>query len=143
MCHEGTYKYIRLPFGLTNAPATFQRAIDTILSGVKWKTCLVYLEDVIVFSRTVEEHITHLDEVSGLLSRAGVSLKASKCFLFQEEVEYLGHIVGCGHIRVNKKNLVGLRRAEPPRIKKDLRSFLGMCNVYRQFLKDYAQWPDP
>jgi len=62
-CHEGTYKYIRLQFGLTNAPATFQRAIDMLLSSVKWKTCLVNLDDVIVFSRTVEEHITHLDEV--------------------------------------------------------------------------------
>ena len=79
--HEGTYKYIRLPFCLTNAPATFQRAIDMILSVVKWKTCLVYWDDVIVFSRSVEEHITHLDEVFGLLSRARVSLKASKCFL--------------------------------------------------------------
>jgi len=142
-CHDGTYKYIRLPFGLTNAPATFQRASDMILSGVKWKTCLVYLDDVIVFSRTVEEHITHLDEVFGLLSRAGVSLKASKCFLFHEEVEYLGHIVGRGHIRVNEKNLVGLRHAEPPRTKKDLRSFLGMCNVYRRFVKDYAQVARP
>jgi len=93
-CHDETYKYIRLPFGLTNAPATFQRAIDMILSGVKRKTCLVYLDDVIVFSRTVEEHITHLDEVFGLLSRAGVSLKASKCFLLHEEVEYLGHLWG-------------------------------------------------
>jgi len=142
-CHEGTNKYIRLPFGLTNAPATFQRAIDTILSGVKWKTCLVYLEDVIVFSRTVEEHITHLDEVFGLLSRAGVFLKASKCFLVQEEVEYLGHIVGRGHIRENEKNLVRLRRAEPPRTKKDVWSFLGMCNVYRRFVKDYAQVARP
>jgi len=125
-CHEGTYKYIRLPFGLTNAPATFQRAIDMILSGVKWKTCQFYLDDVIVFSRTVEENTTHLDEVFGVLSRAGVSLKASKCFLFQEEVEYLGHIVGRGHIRVNEKNLVRLRHAEPPRTKKNLRSFLSM-----------------
>jgi len=125
-CHEGTYKYIRLPFGLTNAPATFQRAIDMILSGVKWKTCQFYLDDVIVLSRTVEENTTHLDEVFGVLSRAGVSLKASKCFLFQEEVEYLGHIVGRGHIRVNEKNLVSLRHAEPPRTKKNLRSFLSM-----------------
>ena len=124
--HKGTYKYIRLPFGLTNAPATYKRAIDMILSGVRWNTCLVYSDDVIVFSRTVKEHVTHLDEAFGLLSRAGVSLKTSKCFLFQEEVEYLGPIVGRGHIRVNEKTLVGLRRAEPPRTKKDLRSFLGM-----------------
>jgi len=142
-CHEGTFKYIRLAIGLTNAPATFQRAIEMILSGVKWKTCLVYLDDVLVFCRTVEEHITHLDEVFGLLSRAGVSLNASKCFLSQEKVEYLGHIMGRGHIRVNEKNLVGLRRAEPRRTKKDLRSFLGMCNVYRRFVKDYAQVARP
>jgi len=101
------------------------------------------LDDVIVFSRTVEEHITHLDKVSGRLSRAGVSLNASKCFLFQEEVEYWGHIVGRGHIRVNEKNLVGLRRAEPPRTKKNLRSVLGMCNVYRRFVKDYAHVARP
>ena len=71
-----------------------------------------------------------------------MSLKASKCFLFQEEVEYLGHIVGLGHIRVNDKNLVGLRRAKLPRTKKNLRSLLGMCDVYRRFVKNYAQWPD-
>jgi len=142
-CHEGTYKYTRFPFGLTNAPATFQSAIDMVLSGVKWKTCLVCLDDVFVFSRTVEEHITYLNEVSSLLSRAGASRKASKCSLSQEEVKYLGHIVGSGHIRVNEKNLVGLRLAEPPRTKKDLRSFLGMCNVYRRFVKDYAQAARP
>ena len=137
-CHEGTYKSVRLLFGLTNAPATFQRAIDMILSGVKWKTFLVYLYDVIVFSRTFEEHITPMREVFVLLSRAGVSLKASKCFLFQEKVEYLGHIVGHGHMRVNEKSLMGLRRPELPRTKKDLRSFLGMCSVYGRFVKDYA-----
>jgi len=101
------------------------------------------LDDVIVFSWTVEEHIPHLEEVFGLLSRAGVSLKASKCFLFQEEAEYLGHIVGRGHVRVKEKNLVGLGRAEPFRTKKDLRSFLGMCNMYRRFVNDYAQVARP
>jgi len=114
-----------------------------ILSGVKWKTCLVYLDDVIVLYRTVEEHITHLYEVFVFLSRAVVSLKASMCVLFQKGVEYLGHIVGRGHIRVNEKNLVGLRLAGPSRTKKDLRSFLGMCNVYRQFVKNYAQVARP
>jgi len=142
-CHEGTYKYIRLPFGLTNAPGTLQPAIDMTLSVFKWKSCLVYLDDVIVFFRGVEEHITHLDEVFGLLSRAAVSLKASKCFLFQEEVEYMVHIVDRGHIRVTEKTLVRLRRAEPPRTKKDLRRFLGKCIVYRRFLKDYEQVARP
>jgi len=141
--HEGTNECIRLPSGLTKAPATFQRAIAMILSGVKWKTCPVYLNDVIVFSRTVEEHFTHFDEVFGLLSRAGVSPEASKCFLFHGELDYLGHIVNRGHIRVNETNLVGLRLAEPPRTKKDLRSFLGMSNVYRRFVKDYKKVARP
>lgn len=142
-CHEGTFRYIRLPFGLTNAPATFQRAIDMILSGVKWKTCLVYLDDIIVFSKDHKDHLAHLEEIFELLARAGVSLKATKCFLFQDEVEYLGHIVGKGQLRVNEKNLVGLREAKTPRTKKDLRSFLGMCNVYRRFVKDYAKVARP
>eukprot|EP00170_Pyropia_yezoensis_P004723 contig_19176_g4737 len=142
-CHEGTYKYVRLPFGLTSAPATFQRAIDMILSGVQWKTCLVYLDDVIVFSRSHEEHLAHLEEVFELLSEAGVSLKATKCHLFQYEVEYLGHIVGKGQLRVNEKNLVGLRQAKAPRTKKDLRSFLGMCSVYCRFVRDNAKVARP
>lgn len=68
-CHEGTYKYVRLPFGLTSAPATFQRAIDMLLAGLKWKTVLVYLDDVILFSRKAEEHLGHLEEVLSLLAK--------------------------------------------------------------------------
>jgi len=143
VCHEGAYRYIRLPFGLSNAPATFQRAIDMILGGLKWKHCLVYLDDIIVFSQTPGEHVEHLREVFAALSKAGVSLKAKKCHLFQEEVEYLGHIVGRGELKVQDKNIRGLREASPPRCKKDLRSFLGMCNVYRRFIKDYARVARP
>lgn len=141
--HEGTFRYVRLPFGLTNAPATFQRALDMLLAGLKWKTCLVYLDDIIVFSSSAHEHVGHLREVLSLLAQSGISLKASKCHLFQEEVEYLGHIVGKGTQRVNEKNLVGLRKAHPPRTKKELRSFLGMCNVYRRFVRDYTKVARP
>lgn len=143
VCHEGAYRYVRLPFGLSNAPATFQRAIDMILGGLKWKSCLVYLDDIIVFSRTAEDHVEHLREVFAVLQRSGLSLKAKKCHLFQEEVEYLGHIVGRGRLKVQEKNIQGLKEASPPRCKKDLRSFLGMCNVYRRFVKDYASIARP
>eukprot|EP00170_Pyropia_yezoensis_P003248 contig_13578_g3255 len=114
-----------------------------LLAGLKWKTVLVYLDDVIVFSRAAQEHLGQLEEVFSLLAKAGVSLKASKCFLFEEEVEYLGHNVGKVQVRVNEKNLVGLRQAEPFKTKKGLRSFLGMCNVYRRFVKDYAEVARP
>jgi len=143
VCHEGAYRYIRLPFGLSNAPATFQRAIDMILGGLKWKSCLVYLDDITVFSQSAGEHVEHVREVFAALRGAGVSLKAEKCHLFQEDVEYLGHIVGRGQWKVPDKNIRGLKEASPRRCKKDLRSFLGMCNVYRRFVKDYAQVAGP
>jgi len=143
VCHEGAYRYIRLPFGLSNAPATFRRAIDMVLGALKWKSCLVYLDDIIVFSQSAGEHVEHLREVFAALRGAGVSLKAKKCHFFQEEVEYLGHIVGRGQFQVQDKNIRKLKEASPPRCKKDLRSFLGMCNVYRRFVKDYAQVARP
>ncbi len=85
-----------MPFGLRNAPATFQRAVDIILAGIKWKHCLVYLDDVIVFSQSREVHLDHLDEVLGLLGRAEVSLKLAKCDFLQESVDYLGHVIRTG-----------------------------------------------
>jgi len=141
VCHEGAYRYIRLLFGLSNAPATIQRAMN--LGGLKWKSCLVYLDDIIVFSQSAGEHVEHLREVFAALRGAGVSLKAKKCHLFQEEVGYLGHIVGRGQLQVQDKNIRGLKEASPPRCKKNLRSFLGMCNVYRRFVKDYGQVARP
>jgi len=143
VCHEGAYRYIRLPFGLSNAPETLQRAIDMILGGRKWKSCLVYLDDIIFFSQSAGEHVEHLREVFTALRGAGVSLNAKKCHLLQEEVEYLGHIVARGELKVQDKNIRGLKEASPPRSKKDLRSFLGMCNVYQRFVKENAKVARP
>jgi len=77
-CHCGTYQCTRLPFGLCNAPATFQRAIDMILSGFKWQSVLVYLDNLIIFSADAESHLSHLDMVLTLLGQDGVTLKAQK-----------------------------------------------------------------
>jgi len=104
---------------------------------------MVYLHDVIVFSRTAGDHIRHLRAVLFLLEKAGVSLKPSKCHLFQQEVEYLGHVVRPGHLLVNQKNMKSLAQALPPRNQTELKSFLGMCNDYRRFIKDYARIAKP
>lgn len=142
-CHEGTYRYVRLPIGHTNAPATLQRAIHMSLSGVRCKTCVVYLDDVIDLSLTHEENLAHVQDVLDLGSRAGVSLKASKCLLFQDEVVYVGNIVGKGHLRVHDKTLMSIRQAQVPRTKKDLPSFLRMRYVYCCFATDYAKVARP
>jgi len=102
--YMGTYRYVRMPFGLRNAPATFQRALDIILSGVRWQSCLIYLDDVIVFSTSVEEHLVHVNQVLTLLREAGVTLKLSKCRFFQPRVDYLGHVITPGKLHVATEN---------------------------------------
>lgn len=111
----GTWQCVRLRFGLCNAPATFQRAVDNILAGVKWQTCLVNLDDVIVFSRSLEQHLVHLDQVLHLLKESGVSLEPSKCHLFKKGVEYLGNVIRPGRVAVNEKNTKALMGLHYPR----------------------------
>ena len=104
-CHVGMYRFLRMPFGLVNAPATFQRAMDIILSEVRWESVLVYLDDVIIFSRSFEEHVKHLDLVLQKLSEAGATLKFSKCKFFRQAVDYLGHRLLPHKLQVLKKNV--------------------------------------
>ena len=142
-CHSGAWKFVRLPFGLCNAPSTFQRAMNMILAGVKWQICLLYLDDVIFSSRSPEEHLEHLDEVLTRLRKAGVTFKAAKCHLFQEEVEYLGHVIRPGRVHVLEKNLRALRGLRYPETQTQMKSFLGMCGVYRRFVAVFAKIAKP
>eukprot|EP00171_Calliarthron_tuberculosum_P022928 IDg22928t1 len=119
--HSGFFEWTRMPFGLTNAPATFQRALDMILAGYKWRSCLVYLDDVIIFSKSVEEHITHLDEVLTALGRAGISLKLHKCAFFTDTVKYLGHRIRPGTLEIEMALTASLRQLRQPRTPTELR----------------------
>jgi hypothetical protein len=132
--YYGIYRFLRLPLGSRDAPATFQMAIDIILSGVKWKTCLTYLDDVIVFSKSKKDHLAHAAEALTLLGNADLSLKLKKCHLFAETVDYLGHVIRPGRFGVAEKNTTALKTAPLPRTQTELRSFLGLCNVYRRFV---------
>ena len=108
------------------------------MTRFKWKTCLVYLDDVIIFSKDVDDHIKHADEIITALTEAGVTLKINKCFFFQRKVEYLGHMVKPGQLEIDRTNVASLKNAKPPTNKTQLRSFLGLCNVYRRFIKDFT-----
>jgi len=132
-----------MTFGLTKAPATFQRSLHIILSGLKWQICLVYLDDVIIFSASAEQHVKDVDTVLHRLREAGVTLNLEKCTWFSDEVEYLGHIFRPGQLHVHNKNVDALKHAKFPTTKTQLKSFLGMCNVYRRFLKDFAKRAKP
>jgi hypothetical protein len=91
--HRGLFECTVMPFGLTNAPATFQRLMDIVLAGLKWQCCLVYIDDIIVFSTTFEQHLHDLRKVFNALSDANLTLKASKCHFCLPEIKYLGHLV--------------------------------------------------
>jgi len=121
--HTGLFRFLRLPSSLMNAPASFPRLLDIILSGFRLKTFLVYFDDVIVFSRTVEEHIRAFREVLLLRKKAGFSMEPSKCHLFQPEVEFLGHGVRPSQLLMNQKNMKILAQVLPPRNQTQLKSF--------------------
>ena len=141
--HMGTFRHLRMPFGLKGAPATFQHALDIILSGVRWQICIVYLDDVIVFSRTHEEHADHLDTFLSLLRTAGISLKLKKCSFFRPKVHYLGHVISPGKLSVADTAADAFKTFTFPRTLMQVRSFLGACNVYRRFVKGFAKIARP
>ena len=99
----GLWEWEVLPFGLTSAPSTFERLMETVLRGLHWRTLLIYLDDIIIFSSDYEEHLSRLDEVFQRLIKAGLKLKPSKCNLMKSETLYLGHIVGKDGIKPNPK----------------------------------------
>ncbi len=103
----------------------------------------MYLDDIIVFSRTLEQHFAHLQEVLELLKQAGITLKLPKCKFFCETVDYLGNIIRPGRLALAEKNTRALQEAKHPQNQTELRSFLGLCNVYRRFVPRFASLAAP
>ena len=137
-CHKGSYEWLRLPFGLTAAPAIFQRAMNEVMAGLLGKCMLIYIDDLIVFSRTREEHADHLRQVFERLSVAGLQVKPSKCSFEKEEIDLLGYVISKDGIKPQEEKLSAIRNLAPPVDVKSVRSFLGMTGYYRSCVKDYA-----
>ena len=137
--HQGLYQFKRMPFGLCNAPSTFERLMDVVLKGLVGLRCLVYLDDVIVFGECCDR----LEEVLQRLEGAGLKIKGSKCQLFQPEVEYLGHVVSAEGVARDPKKVEAVQCWPTPRCVKDIRSFLGLCSYYRNFIKGFSQVAAP
>ena len=136
--YEGQYQYKVMPFGLCNAPATFQRMMDVVLAGLKWQSCLVYLDDVIVFSSTFDKHLVDLDNVLTRLGEANLKLKPKKCHICCSEVDFLGHVISNMGVQADPKKLDSIRNWPIPRTVKQVQSFLGLTGYYRRLIKDYA-----
>ena len=137
------WKWKVLPFGLTSAPATFQRMMEKVVQGLHWKTLLLYLDDVIVIAPDFRTHITRLREVLSRLKLAGLKLKPSKCELLQEKVHYLGHVVSAQGVATDPKKIGAVRDWLAPTNLKQLQAFLGMVGYYRQYISDFATVAKP
>jgi len=138
ICPRGMYRYRTMPFGLCNAPSTFQRLIDVALSGLHLEVCLAYLDDIIIFSKTVEDHLERLVRVLGRLRAAKLKLKPSKCSLMQRSISFLGHVVMAGGIATDPAKIKTVSEWPVPTSVKEVRSFLGLTGYYRRFVKGYA-----
>ncbi|UYV74060.1 K02A2.6-like [Cordylochernes scorpioides] len=140
---SGLYQFTVMPFSLCNAPATFERLIELVLKGFTWKTCLVYLGDVMVMGRTFEEHLRNLQEVFDRFKANNLALNPNKCQLFQKSVKFLGHIVSTEGIRTSDDKNFTIKNWPEPRAKHELQSFLGLCTYYRRFVEGYADIAAP
>ena len=136
---NGHYEFLRMPFGLKNAPSTFQRAMDNILREFVGKFCLVYMDDIIIYSTSLQEHIGHLKTVFKKLEEFELKLQIDKCEFLCKEVGYLGHVVTPEGIKPNPDKIKVIRNWPLPKTEKDLRSFLGTLGYYRRFIKDLAR----
>ena len=141
--HSGLYEFKKMPFGLVNAPATFQRLMEVVLSGLARDGCMVYLDDILVFGRTVKEHNDNLAKVFERLRSAGLTLKPKKCKLVQVEVCYLGHIVSAEGVRTDPSKLQAILEFPVPHDVKTLRSFLGLASYYRRFIPQFSKIAGP
>ena len=131
----GLFEHTKMPFGLCNAPSTFQRCMEFIFRGMQWQTILIYLDDIIIFSADLDEHFEHLDEVLKRLKNAGLKLKPSTCDLIKDEILYLGYLVGKTGVKPNPRIIETVKNWKTPNTGKEVQQFLGLCNYYRQFIK--------
>ena len=140
---SGLFQFKVMPFGLTNAPATFQRLMERILTGLQWETCLVYIDDIIIYSKTFEDHIEHLAEVFRRLKCADLKLKPKKCNIFKRQVSYLGHIVSKEGISTDPSKTKDIDEWPQPSTVTEVKRFLGLCSYYRRFVPDFATVAKP
>ena len=140
---QGLFEFNVMPFGLCNAPATFQRAMDALLAELKWHSTLVYLNDILIYSKSPGEHLHHLQEVFQRLWNANFTLKASKCQFRLKQVKYLGHMISKKGVSPDPEKISSIHGVEAPKNVRKLQQFLGMASYYRRFIKGFADIAAP
>lgn len=137
------FEWTRMPFGLCNASATFQRLMGVVLGDLTFDILLIYLDDIIVFSKDFESHCQRLEILFNRLRQHGLKLKPSKCFLLKPEVKFFGHLISSQGIKVDGEKIQALECWPAPKNVKDLRQVLGLMSYYRRFVPGFAQLARP
>ena len=132
-----------MPFGLTNAQATFQRLMESCLGELHLNWCIIYLDDIIFFSQTPEEHVHRLRAVFNTLRAASLKLKPSKCDLFKKEIKYLGHVVSNEGVSTDPDKVKAVTEWPQPTTVTEVRSFLGFVGYYRRFIPNFSKVAKP
>ena len=132
----GKYQFNRVPFGLAQAPAYFQKLINDVLNGCNF--AMGYLDDIIIYSRSEKEHLEHLEEIFIRLKAAGLKLKLEKCCFFKKHIQYLGHLISAEGIQSLPEKLEGIAKMPAPKNSKEVKQFLGLVGYYRKFVPRFA-----
>ena len=135
------FEYVKVPFGLAQAPAYFQELMTGILKDFPF--AIAYLDDIIIFSKTPQEHLSHIRMVFEKLKSANLSMKKSKCSFFSKEIQYLGHILSATGIRPLPAKTHAIQHMQPPMTPKQVRAFLGLVGYYRKLIKGFAKIAKP
>jgi hypothetical protein len=139
----GHFEYLVMPFGLTNAPATFQAYINKALAGYLDEFCVVYLDDILIYSKNNEEHTRHLRLVLERLRKYGLYANRKKCHFYTDSVDFLGFVVSNQGVSMDVRRVETIADWPSPTSYKDIQQFLGFANFYRRFIKDYSRIARP
>ena len=140
---RGLFEFTAMPFGLTNAPATFQRLMERVLRGLTFEHCLVYLDDILVFSRSIDDHVAGLRKVLERLREAGLKAKPSKCQFGRKTMDYLGHVVSTEGIAPQENKVKAVREFPVPKNPTVVRSFVNLAGYYRRFIPKFSSIAKP
>lgn len=140
---KGLWQFNVMPFGLCNAPATFERLMEQILAGLLGDTCLVYLDDIIIVGKDFDDHLKKLEQVLSKLRDANLKLNPKKCSFFKRKVNYLGHVISSDGIQTCPEKISAVKDWPTPKDKTAVRAFLGLCSYYRRFVKNFSDIAKP
>ena len=141
--HRGLFQFRRLPFGLRNGPSIFQRVMQGILAPYLWIFCLVYIDDIVVYSKSFEDHIIHLDKILGAIEQAGITLSPTKCHMFYDSILLLGHKVSRLGLSTHLEKVRAITELHRPNKVSELQAFLGMIVYFSAFIPFYANICSP